>query len=290
MPTTTIDPELENIGTVVRHTYAAWNSRNTDNANPYFCQAPEDMFFDYWPLRFDDWRTYKDGAQAYLNTLDVQKITEKHMRVQRLGNVAWASATYDVDPVSKKGEQFHVEDGRHTSILLKTDGAWKVCHEHWSPRAPREPLATYPGTFGVRTTKAALGEGAILTVANDILNAWNDLDIQKCAPLYRRDPEDSFFHLFSDKLEQWGDFVHGLQNFFDLHKSLTIESNDTRVFCEEDVAWVAITWEMREALKNGPTFARKGRYTGVLIASEGRWKVVHEHWSVPVRAAGWENY
>ena len=93
MSTTVQDPELESIRDVVRQTYAAWNSRNTDNATPYFREAPEDMFFDYWPLRFDDWKTYKEGAQAYLDTLAVQQITEKHMLVQRLGNVSWASTT-----------------------------------------------------------------------------------------------------------------------------------------------------------------------------------------------------
>jgi ketosteroid isomerase-like protein len=290
MPKAGIDPELEKIHTVVSQTYAAWNSRQTDNANPYFREAPQDMFFDYWPLRFDDWKTYKRGAQAYLDTLDVQKITEKQMRVQRLGNVAWASAIYDVDPVSKKGEKFHVRDGRHTSVLVRTDDAWKVCHEHWSPRAPREPLPAYSDASGVRTIKAVSGGDAILTVANEILRAWTNLDIAKCKPLYRRGSEDSFFHLFSGRLEKWEEFTNDLQNFLAQHESLTIEPKDTRVFREENVAWTAITWEARETLKDGATFARSGRYTAVLVASENRWNIVHEHWSVPVRAAGWENY
>ena len=290
MAATTVDPELERIHKVVSQTYAAWNSRQTDNANPYFREAPQDMFFDYWPLRFDDWKTYKNGAQAYLDTLDVQKITEKQMRVQRLGNVAWTSATYDVDPVSKKGEEFHVRDGRHTSVLVKTDGAWKVCHEHWSPKAPQEPLPAYPGASGVRTIKAASGEDAIRSVTNKILKAWSEMDINKCMSLYRRDSQDSFFHLYNGRLEKWEEFAHELQDFFSQHESLTIEPKDSRVFREEDVAWTAITWEARETLRNGATFTRSGRYTAVLLALESRWQIVHEHWSVPVRAAGWENY
>jgi ketosteroid isomerase-like protein len=290
MSKTTIDPELEKVHKVVSQTYAAWNSRNTDNANAYFREAPEDMFFDYWPLRFDDWRTYKDGAQAYLNTLDVQKIIEKQMRVQRVGDTAWTSATYDVDPVSKKGETFHVRDGRHTSVLVRTNAAWKVCHEHWSPRAPAEPLVSYPGASGVRTIKAASGEETIRGVTNEVFKGWNVMNIENSAPLYRRDAEDSFFHLFSGKLERWEDFAAGVRTFFGQHESFTIEPTDTRIFREGDVAWAAVTWEARETLKNGTAFARSGRYTGVLMGSGSHWKVVHEHWSVPVRAAGWENY
>jgi len=290
MPTTTVDPELEKVHTVVSRTYAAWNSKDTNNANAYFRQAPQDMFFDYWPLRFDDWKTYKDGAQAYLNTLEVQKITEKDMRVQRLGNVAWTSAIYDVDPVSKKGEKFHVQDGRHTSVLLKTSGVWKVCHEHWSPKAPEEPLGESPGTSGIRTVQKVLGEDSVRAVTDEVFRAHNDKNIEKCASLYRKDPEDSFFHLFSGRFESWKDFAKDLQSFFAHHSSLNIEPTDIRIFREDDVAWAAITWEAKEMLKDGTTTARSGRYTGVLVAPDDQWKLVHEHWSVPVRAAGWENY
>jgi ketosteroid isomerase-like protein len=287
---TTVDAELDKIRTVVLSTYAAWNSRDTDNANPYFEEAPEDMFFDYWPLRFEDWKTYKNGAQRYLDTLDVQKIIEKKMCVQRLGNVAWASATYDVDPVSKKGEKFHVEDGRHTSILQKKNDGWKVRHEHWSPRAPQQPLATYPGTSGVPTIKAIREEGAILAVTSDIFKGWNSLDIDSRVSHYRQGPEDSFFHLFSGKLTKFKDFTRELRDFFAQHKSLTLQPSDTRVFREGDVAWVGVTWDLRAVQKDGRSVARKGRYTGVLVSFEDGWKVVHEHWSEPVRAAGWENY
>lgn len=131
------DLELEAIKDVVLKTYEAWNSRNTDNATQYFRRAPEDMYFDYWPLRFDSWETYKAGAQAYLNGLSSQGIKAKDIRVERVGNAAWASATYNVECTSTKGEKFRVEGGRYTGILVKVDGRWKVCHEHWSPPAPK---------------------------------------------------------------------------------------------------------------------------------------------------------
>jgi ketosteroid isomerase-like protein len=287
---TTNDPELEKIHSVVIKTYEAWNSRNTDNANPYFREAPEDMFFDYWPLRFDDWKTYKDGAQAYLNTLDVQKITAKQMRVQRFGNAAWTAATYDVDPVSKKGETFHVRDGRHTSVLVNANGLWKVCHEHWSPRAPSQVLASYPLASGVRTIKAVPDEEAIREITDKIFCAWSERNIESISSLYRRAPDDSFFHLFSGQPESWEDFASGVKAFLSEYESFSIEPSDTRIFREENVAWAAITWKTKETMVNRTVLARSGRYTGVLVASGSSWKVVHEHWSVPVRAAGWENY
>ena len=130
------DDELETIKQIVVKTWEAWNSRDADNGVPYFRNAPQDMFFDYFPLRFDDFQSYMGGTKQYLNTLSVQNIKQKDLFVERIGNTAWAVGTYTVDSESKKGEKFHVDGGRYTGVLVKQDGKWLVCHEHWSPSAP----------------------------------------------------------------------------------------------------------------------------------------------------------
>lgn len=133
------DPELKAIEDVVLKTWNAWNSRNADNGVPYFRNAPHDMFFDYYPLRFDTFAAYMAGTQTYLNTLSLQGIKKRDIRVERVGNTAWVIGTYTVDSVSKKGEKFHVEGGRYTGILVKERGNWLVTHEHWSP--PATPIS-----------------------------------------------------------------------------------------------------------------------------------------------------
>ena len=131
----TIDTEMKAIKNVVLKTWAAWNSRNADNGVKYFRNAPKDMFFDYYPLRFDDFASYMAGTKQYLATLSVQSINESDLFVERIGNTAWAVGTYTVDSQSKKGEKFHVDGGRYTGILIKQGQKWLVCHEHWSPPA-----------------------------------------------------------------------------------------------------------------------------------------------------------
>ena len=132
----TKDPETAAIKDVVLKTWGAWNSRVANNGVPYFRNAAEDMFFDYCPLRFDNFKEYMAGTQTYLNTLSAQGIKEKEIRVERVGNTAWVVGTYTVDSESNAGEHFHVEGGRYTGILVKVDSRWLVCHEHWSPPAP----------------------------------------------------------------------------------------------------------------------------------------------------------
>ena len=129
------DPELAVIRDVVLRTWEAWNSRNAQNGVPFFRNAPSDMFFDYYPLRFENFSAYMAGTQKYLDTLSVQGIREKDLRIERVGNTAWAVGTYTVDSESRSGEKFHVEGGRYTGVLVKQGGKWLVCHEHWSPPA-----------------------------------------------------------------------------------------------------------------------------------------------------------
>lgn len=135
MSPATTDPELDAIREVVLNTWAAWNSRNAQNGVPYFRDAPADMFFDYYPLRFESFSAYMAGTQKYLDTLRVQNIKEKDLRIERVGDTAWAVGTYTVDSEAKTGEKFHVEGGRYTGVLVRQRGKWLVCHEHWSPPA-----------------------------------------------------------------------------------------------------------------------------------------------------------
>lgn len=139
MSPATTDPELNMIRDVVLKTWGAWNSRNAQNGVPYFRNAASDMFFDYYPLRFENFAAYMTGTQNYLDTLSVQGIKEKDLRIERVANTAWAVGTYTVDSESKKGERFHVEGGRYTGVLVKQGEKWLVCHEHWSP--PATPMS-----------------------------------------------------------------------------------------------------------------------------------------------------
>lgn len=120
--------------------------------------------------------------------------------------------------------------------------------------------------------------------------AWESLKADNLAPFFRKATQDRYFHLYSMNYHDWNDYKSHAQQFMNQHKSLKIKVTDARVFREGDVIYAAFCYDMEEVFKDGKKSSREGRYTGVLLSSGRSWQIVHEQWSVPVRAAGWENY
>lgn len=142
-------------------------------------------------------------------------------------------------------------------------------------------------------TQPAIGkfdEKSVREFVARVYAAWESLNADNLAPYFRKAPQDTHFHLYSMDYCDWNAYKKHVQQFLDEHASLSIKVSDERVFQEGDVVYVAVCYDMQETYKDGKNTSREGRYTGVLLPSGKSWRIVHEHWSVPVRAAGWENY
>ena len=120
--------------------------------------------------------------------------------------------------------------------------------------------------------------------------AWETLSVENLPPFFRMAPQDRFFHLYSTNYHKWDSYKSHCEQFMNEHSALNIRVTDTRIYAEAELVYSAFCYEMEESLKNGKRSTREGRYTGVLLPSGDSWLIVHEQWSLPVRAAGWENY
>jgi hypothetical protein len=120
--------------------------------------------------------------------------------------------------------------------------------------------------------------------------AWESLNADNLATFFRKAPQDRSFHLSSTDYHDWNDYKTRAQLFMDQYESLKIKVTDARVFREGGVVYAAFCYDTEEVFKDGKRTSREGRYTGVLLPSGESWQIAHEQWSVPVRAAGWENY
>lgn len=120
--------------------------------------------------------------------------------------------------------------------------------------------------------------------------AWESLDADNLTAFFRKAAQDRYFHLDSTHYDDWNEYKNLARQFMSRYNSLKIKITDARVFWEGEVVYGAFCYETEEVLREGKTASREGRYTGVLLPSGPSWQIVHEQWSVPVRAAGWENY
>ena len=120
--------------------------------------------------------------------------------------------------------------------------------------------------------------------------AWESLNADNLTAFFRKAAQDRYFHLDSMNYHDWNEYKKQTQQFMNQYKSLKIKVTDARVFREGNVVYAAFCYDTEEVFKDGKRTSREGRYTGVLLPSGRSWQIVHEQWSVPVRAAGWENY
>jgi hypothetical protein len=120
--------------------------------------------------------------------------------------------------------------------------------------------------------------------------AWESLDADNLTAFYRKAAQDRYFHLDSTHYHDWNEYKNLARQYMSRYNSLKIKITDARVFWEGEVVYAAFCYETEEVFREGKTASCEGRYTGVLLPSGPSRQIVHEQWSVPVRAAGWENY
>ena len=135
-----------------------------------------------------------------------------------------------------------------------------------------------------------VNEGSVKRFTLDALAAWESLNADNLKKFFRKSSSDRYFHLYSTNFHDWNGYKSYAQEFMNQHSALKIEVTALRLFQEGAVVYVAVSYELVESFKSGGQSSREGRYTGVLLPSGGSWQIVHEQWSLPVRAAGWENY
>ena len=112
---------------------AAWGSLNPDNAAPLYAKDASLVFYDILPLKFTGWNAYAEGVKPHFAQFATLKMTPKgDANVERRGNVAWTTGTYDLAVTMKEGGDPWAMEVRQTLILEKQGGDWKIVHEHFS--------------------------------------------------------------------------------------------------------------------------------------------------------------
>jgi ketosteroid isomerase-like protein len=115
----------------------------------------------------------------------------------------------------------------------------------------------------------------------DYAVAVDTADVKRVAQIWSDSPEVSFIHPLGhehglDQIEQ-NVFRHLMGDTFS-ERTLTIK--DVSIHTYGDTAWAEFYWDFKARLrKDGTALATKGRETQIYHREQGKWRLVHVHYS-----------
>lgn len=125
-------------------------------------------------------------------------------------------------------------------------------------------------------------EQAIRTTIARSAEGWSTLNPDTNDPYYTSSDQAVFFDVAPMEYIGWKSYKEGFKkafaNFQDFKLTL---NNDLAVHRRGNISWATTTWKADGHLKDGKVAHLEGRATLVLEKREGKWKIVHEHYSVP---------
>lgn len=127
------DSEEEALRALVPKVIASWETLDISKIEPNYATDADFAYFDLAPMKYNNWAEYRVGAQKALfePNRSIKVRLNDDLGVHRRGSLAWATATFAADIVSKQGAASHL-DGRWTMVLEKRAHGWIVVHEHVS--------------------------------------------------------------------------------------------------------------------------------------------------------------
>jgi ketosteroid isomerase-like protein len=112
--------------------FDAWSSIDLDKIAPFYAQAPDCVFYDLKPLKFNGWAEYAEAMKKTLPGLASVKFTfNNDAQTHQERRLAWGTATVHMEIVTKGGNTQSM-DARWTAIWEKQGKNWVIVHEHFS--------------------------------------------------------------------------------------------------------------------------------------------------------------
>jgi ketosteroid isomerase-like protein len=131
------DQDEQEVRATILKAMENWSQLDADANAAYYTSSDRAVFFDFTPMEYVGWETYKSEIKKAQETIGNFKIAlNDDLTVKVVGKVAWAHCTWRMDFEYTDGSSRHLE-GRLTEVLEKQNGAWKIVHEHASVPTPQ---------------------------------------------------------------------------------------------------------------------------------------------------------
>ena len=128
---------------------------------------------------------------------------------------------------------------------------------------------------------ADANDKALRATVLKIVRNWSDLKIEANDPYYTHDADAVFFDVLPLKFVNWQDYKDGINKLIQDFSGQKIEPREVRTHRAGRFAWATFLWNTTVYFKDGRQVELNGRSTQILEKRQGKWIVIHEHWSVP---------
>ena len=113
---------------------------------------------------------------------------------------------------------------------------------------------------------------------------WSTLNPDNNDPIYTSSDRAVFFDVAPMQYVGWAAYKEGFRKGFAGFKDMKLALNDDlAVHRAGNLAWATTTWKLDGHLKDGKDVHLEGRTTLLLEKQNGKWVIVHEHYSVPAQ-------
>jgi ketosteroid isomerase-like protein len=116
-----------------------------------------------------------------------------------------------------------------------------------------------------------------------IWDGWSTLNSDNVAQYYATGP-NTFFDIAPLKYSSWDEYQKGSKALIAEYKSAKFTLNDdTVIHPDGNSAWVTATVAFEMTHQSGKVDMGNMRWTAILDNQDGKWKIIHEHVSVPMQ-------
>ena len=116
-----------------------------------------------------------------------------------------------------------------------------------------------------------------------IWDGWGTLDGANQTSFYAQGPH-TFYDVAPLKYESWDEYANGVKSLADAYKSAKFTVNDdVAIHPHGDLVWATATIAEEMTTKAGKIEMGNFRWTAIFENEGGRWLIVHEHVSKPLR-------
>jgi ketosteroid isomerase-like protein len=124
-----------------------------------------------------------------------------------------------------------------------------------------------------------------LALMQKVLDGWNTLDPAQAASHYDKDPDAVFYDLTPFQFTGWAEYDCGIRKALEGYSSFEIIlGNDAEAHDRGNMAWTTAMLHMKAVTKSGEKQDFDARWTLIWEQRSSKWRIVHEHVSVPLEA------
>jgi len=130
-------------------------------------------------------------------------------------------------------------------------------------------------------------EDAMRALCGELFDAHQRLDPEAIKQLYAAQPNGIYFW----ERDLAYDFTRVAKTIDAIATSVTglaLTPGEFRAGGSGKIGWFAVTFHADRTLPDGRTFPVDGRLTTIAAKFEGRWRIVHDHASIPMPPKPWD--